>query len=117
MTLSAVIFGPLGAAFSVPALALAVRRYTHESNRAFAFSFFYVALCFACILSSVIINRIRTQYLEGLMVMGHHWTWMRLVIFWCTVLTAYCVGAACFVRDIQVRSDKPLEEEAYETYR
>merc|ERR1719199_2436227 len=49
--------------------------------------------------------------------MGYHWTWMRLVVFWCAVLTAYCSVASCFVRDIQVRSDRPLEEQAYDTYR
>merc|ERR1719498_1834077 len=117
ITLTAVVFGPLGAAFGVPALALGVRRYTHESNRSFAFMFFYVALCFACLLSSVIINRVRNQYLDGLVVMGYHWTWMRVVVFWSAVLTAYCVVASFFVRDIQVRSDKPIEEQAFEVHR
>lgn len=114
MCFSCVTFGPLGAAFGVPALALGIRRYTHVENRTFAFSFFYVALCLACILSSVLINRIRAQYLEGVVIMGYHWTWMRLVVFWCSVLTAYTVVASYYVRDIQVRSDRPLEEEAYE---
>lgn len=115
--LTSVTLMPLGAAFSVPALALGVRRFTHESNRAFAFTFFYMALCFACLLSSVIINRVRNQYIDGVVLMGYHWSWMRIVVCWCAVITAYCVAASCFVRDIQVRSDKPLEEQAYEKHR
>jgi len=111
--LASVTFGPLGAAFQLPSLALAVRRYTHEENRAFAFSFFYVALCLACMLSSVIINRVRAEYLDGLLLLGFRFTWMRIVLFWCSVISVYCVVAACYVRDIQVRSDRPLEEEAY----
>jgi len=115
--MASVTFLPLGAAFAVPSLALGVRRYTHEDNRSFAFSFFYVALCVACVFSSILINRIRWTYLEGVDAFGFHWTWMRIVIVWCTVLTAYCIGAAYCIRDIQVRSDMPLEDEAFVQYK
>jgi len=117
VTLAVVTFAPVGAAFSVPSLALGVRRYTHEDNRSFAFMFFYVALCFACVLSSVLINRVRSQYLEGVDLFGYHWSWMRIVIAWSTALTAYCIGASYCVRDIQVNSDRPLEEEAHDPYK
>merc|ERR1711971_803075 len=113
VTFAALTFLPFGAAFGVPALALGVRRYTHESNRAFAFSFFYVALCLACMLGSVLINRIRANCIDGIDVLGMHWSWMRLTIFWSTVLTGYTIFASLYLRDIQVDSDRPLEDTSY----
>mmetsp|Transcript_63524 Transcript_63524/g.98836 ORF Transcript_63524/g.98836 Transcript_63524/m.98836 type:complete len:575 (-) Transcript_63524:54-1778(-) len=119
VTLAGVTFLPFGAAFGVPALALGVRRYTHESNRAFAFSFFYVALCLACMLGSVLINRVRAGCLDEVDAVGNHsypchWTWMRVVIGWSTVLTAYTIFASFYLRDIQVNSERPLESTSYD---
>merc|ERR1712196_668506 len=41
-------------------------------------------------------------------------TWMRIVMFWGTACTAYACIAACFVRDIQVLSEQPVEAAAFE---
>jgi len=108
---------PLGAAFGVPVLALGVRRYTHQDNRGFAFSVFYAVLCLATLCGSLIINRVRTWYPNGTVIFDHKITWMRLVLCCCTVLTAYTMLASYFVRDIQVLSDKDLEERAFCCYK
>lgn len=71
---------PMGAAFGVPVLALAVRRYTHRENRAFAFSFFYSMLCLGCLLGSVLINVVRDMMLEGAVILGVKVSWMRMVL-------------------------------------
>jgi len=110
-------FFPVGAAFGVPVLALGVRRYTHEENRGFAFSFFYACLCLACLIGSVIINRIRAYCLEPVTWFGVEWTWLRVVLFACVLFTVYTVPASCCLRDIQVLSDRPLKEQACCDYR
>lgn len=117
ITFACLVPAPVGAAFGVPAMALGVRRYSHEENRSFAFSFFYAALCLACVLSSILINRVRDAYIDGVYIAGFEWTWMRVVMVWSTVCTAYTVVASFFVRDIQVSSEHPIEEEVYETRR
>lgn len=114
---TAVTFFPLGAAFGVPVLALGVRRYTHEENRGFAFSFFYAVLCLACLIGSLIINRVRAYYPEGTTINGVEVSWLRITLFMCTLSTLYTVFASYFVRDIQVLSDRPLEEKAFCVYK
>jgi len=113
ITFACLTFGPMGAAFGVPVLALGVRRYTHVDNRAFGFSFFYAALCLACVFGSVIINRVRTAFPEGALFAGHPVTWVRVVAIWCAVVTAYTVIAAWHIRDIKVDSSRPLEDQVF----
>eukprot|EP00434_Breviolum_minutum_P044979 symbB.v1.2.040237.t2/scaffold7092.1/size13377/1 len=100
MWFATMTIAPVGAAFGVPVLALAVRRYTHRENRAFAFSFFYSMLCLGCLLGSVLINVVRIS-------------WMRMVLGLCTLCTFYTVIASLFVRDIQILSDLPLKDREY----
>eukprot|EP00440_Ansanella_granifera_P070676 gb/GFBE01076698.1/.p1 GENE.gb/GFBE01076698.1/~~gb/GFBE01076698.1/.p1 ORF type:complete len:586 (+),score=112.77 gb/GFBE01076698.1/:1-1758(+) len=106
-------FAPVGAAFGVPVLALAVRRYTHRENRTFAFSFFYSMLCLGCLLGSVVINLVRDVLEDGTEILGVKISWMRMVVFMCTAITCYTMVAAFFVRDIQILSDLPLKEREY----
>jgi len=95
MWAATMIFAPIGAAFGVPVLALAVRRYTHRDNRTFAFSFFYSMLCLGCLLGSVLINIVRDFISEaGTTVFGVHISWMRATVGWSTVITAYTFVAA-----------------------
>jgi len=108
---------PVGAAFGVPVLALGVRRYTHEDNRGYAFSFFYVVLCVACLVGSIIINRVRAYVLEPIVMFGMEWSWLRIVLLMCVLSTAYTVPATYCLRDIQVLSDRPLKERAYCQYK
>ncbi|CAK9046305.1 Dipeptide and tripeptide permease B [Durusdinium trenchii] len=104
---------PVGAAFGVPVLALAVRRYTHRENRAFAFSFFYSMLCLGCLLGSVLINIVRDMMLDGTTILGVKVSWMRMVLGLCTICTLYTVIAAFFIRDIQILSDLPLKDSGF----
>ncbi|CAE7866768.1 RRP6, partial [Symbiodinium microadriaticum] len=113
MWFSTMTFAPVGAAFGVPVLALAVRRYTHRENRAFAFSFFYSMLCLGCLLGSVLINIVRDVLVDGTVVLGVKLSWMRMVLWMCTACTFYTVIASLFVRDIQILSDMPLKDREY----
>eukprot|EP00439_Symbiodinium_sp_Y106_P012117 s7589_g1.t2 len=113
MWFSTMTFAPVGAAFGVPVLALAVRRYTHRENRAFAFSFFYSMLCLGCLLGSVLINIVRDVLVDGTVVLGVKLSWMRMVLWLCTACTFYTVIASLFVRDIQILSDMPLKDREY----
>lgn len=115
--ISQLTLAPLAAAFGIPTLALAVRRYTHEANRSLAFSFFYACLCLACLLGSIMVNRIKSSHHAGVDVLGYHWSWMRLVMVWSMFCTATTVVAAYFLRDIQILSDQPLEDAAFEEAR
>ncbi|CAJ1349017.1 unnamed protein product [Effrenium voratum] len=117
MWFSTMTIAPLGAAFGVPVLALAIRRYTHRENRAFAFSFFYSMLCLGCLLGSVIINVVRDVLVDGTIILGVQISWMRMVLCVCTLCTFYTVIAALFVRDIQILSDMPLKDREYCKYK
>jgi len=119
-----VTIAPVGAAFGVPVLALGVRRYTHDENRAFAFSFFYAALNLACVSGSMLINLVRdfvgTEGDVGVgsegdvgIIAGYRITWMRTVVLCTAIVTACTVPLAYFVRDIQIDSTQPLEEMRY----
>eukprot|EP00741_Cyanophora_paradoxa_P004068 tig00000767_g3950.t2 len=53
---------PLGCAFGIPVLTLAVKRYTTESNRAVAYSLFFVTLNLGAFLAGVMVDAFRTAY-------------------------------------------------------
>eukprot|EP00929_Paragymnodinium_shiwhaense_P067350 TRINITY_DN33910_c0_g1_i2.p1 TRINITY_DN33910_c0_g1~~TRINITY_DN33910_c0_g1_i2.p1 ORF type:complete len:660 (-),score=149.62 TRINITY_DN33910_c0_g1_i2:53-2032(-) len=109
-----VIIAPVGAAFGIPVMAISVRRYTHERNRAYGFSFFYGALNLGNICGAWLINLVRDSYPDGIVLAsGFRVSWLRMVVGWASLLTFYTVIASFFVRDIQVLSDRPLEERAY----
>merc|ERR1719421_454305 len=94
-------------------MAICVRRYTHEQNRAFAFSFFSVILNLGCICGTLLINIVRETFLDGLVIWGMYFTWMDLVFVFSSMFTCYTIFAAYLIRDIQVLSDQPLQDAAF----
>lgn len=114
MWFASVTFAPVGAAFGVPVLALAVRRYSHKDNREFAFSIFYSMLCLGCLLGSLIINLVRDFVGdEGVVLFGYRVTWMRMTVWVATALTSYTMVVSFFIRDIQVLSEFPLKDHEF----
>jgi len=101
---------PIGAAFSLPVFALAVRRFTHPTNRAFAFSFFYVLLCASGLFGGLLIYMIKREFWEGRVWFGWKVSWMRVDILAASALTLYTCFAVQFVRNAQLEQDVPLPE-------
>eukprot|EP00929_Paragymnodinium_shiwhaense_P024570 TRINITY_DN15074_c0_g1_i1.p1 TRINITY_DN15074_c0_g1~~TRINITY_DN15074_c0_g1_i1.p1 ORF type:complete len:569 (+),score=102.66 TRINITY_DN15074_c0_g1_i1:79-1785(+) len=116
MQFATLFFLPLGAAFGVPVMAISVRRYTHSENRSYAFSYFYGVLNLGSICGVYLINTVRWNYPEGMVVAGADRSWMRLLVGASTVFTAYTVFAAYFVRDIRVDSERPLTDSAVHVF-
>lgn len=111
---------PLGAAFGLPVFALGVRRFTHPENRAFAFTIFYAVLCASSAAGGFVISFARSQFHDGVDLpwpFSMHLSWMRINVLLCSAFTFYTVAASCFVRNVRVQQDVPLEVAQLESLR
>mmetsp|Transcript_34991 Transcript_34991/g.42228 ORF Transcript_34991/g.42228 Transcript_34991/m.42228 type:complete len:566 (-) Transcript_34991:123-1820(-) len=61
------IFGPLalGTSLGIPVLMTGIRRYTHETNRGFAFGIFYVVMNIAALFSGPTVDALTIWYKAG----------------------------------------------------
>jgi MFS family permease len=109
-----IVLLPLGAAFGLPVFALAVRRFTHPENRAFAFTIFYAVLCLSSAAGGFVISFARATFRESGLDLpwpfSCHLTWMRVNVLMCAGFTFYTCAAACTIRNASIQQNVPLEQ-------
>jgi len=104
-TVTLLTMASVGQALINPVLAMALRRYTDEDVRQFAFSLFYVTQNLAYAAGAFLIHGVR--YAHG--AAEWHLSMYRVVLLCGVVCTAAELGFACMVREIKAKKDGSVE--------
>lgn len=106
-TVTLLTMASVGQALVNPVLAMALRRYTDEEVRQFAFSLFYVTQNLAYAAGAFLIHGVR--YAHGAAGWGMHLSMYRVVLLCGVVCTVGELGLAFMVREIKAGKDGTVE--------
>ena len=96
---------PIGEAFGVPVMLVALRRYTNDTNRRQAFSLFYVVMNVGTLLSTPAVDIFRLAMVDGyhipLFGREYHFSAYRMLLFLCSAVTVLMLlVSACCMREV-----------------
>ena len=103
---------PIGEAFGVPVMLVALRRYTNDANRRQAFSLFYVVMNVGTLLSTPAVDIFRLAMVDGyhIILFGreYHFSAYRMLLFLCSAVTVMMLlVSACCMREVDM-SGQPV---------
>jgi len=102
---------PVGEAFGVPVMLVALRRYTNDQNRRQAFSLFYVVMNVGTLLSTPAVDIFRLAIADGITVRiagtDYLFSAYRMLLFVCSAVTVLMLLVASFgMREIEATTDR-----------
>mmetsp|Transcript_7105 Transcript_7105/g.15176 ORF Transcript_7105/g.15176 Transcript_7105/m.15176 type:complete len:658 (+) Transcript_7105:78-2051(+) len=112
---------PFAESLGIPILTIGIKRYTNDTNRTYAFSFYYSIMNIAALVAGPAVDIVRGLFPHGISLYGVHLSAIRVVLVSSALSTALMCGAVwCGVREIEVDEEgnvtefKPSEQTAWD---
>eukprot|EP00299_Pterocystis_sp_00344_P016651 c8356_g1_i2.p1 GENE.c8356_g1_i2~~c8356_g1_i2.p1 ORF type:complete len:351 (+),score=86.61 c8356_g1_i2:441-1493(+) len=103
---SGMLLMPLGMAFGIPVLTIAVKRYTDNDNRTFAFGLYYLVMNVAALIAGPVSDACQVIVgPSGIDLNGLHITRFRALLLISTFISGLQVIVACFLKDVTLSSE------------
>jgi len=112
---------PFAECLGIPILTIGIKRYTNQSNRTFAFSFYYSIMNVAALVAGPLVDILRSACPDGMVFFGREFSALRVILISSALSTFLMLVAVWLgIREIEVDESgqvvefEPVNESAWE---
>lgn len=102
---------PFSESLGIPIMTIGIKRYTNSNNQTIAYSLFYTFMNIAALISGPIVDACRSWFGNGLVIWGHFFGSLQLIIL-CGSFSTFCIIFIVLfgMRDIQCTESGDIRE-------